>query len=65
MTQHTPQDRVVLILEKDRDRVVLGEACDRHVIQTKPVLDDLLEVVRGIRLDSNPQGTHGYLSSDM
>jgi tetratricopeptide (TPR) repeat protein len=65
MTQHTPKDRAVLILEKDRDRVVLGETRDRYVIETKPVLDDLLEVVRGIRLYHNPQRTHGCLSFDI
>jgi hypothetical protein len=59
MPEHPSQDLAVRILEKDHERVIVSQARDGHVVQGEPVLDDLLEVVRGVGLDHNLQGTHG------
>jgi len=39
--------------------VIALQACDGHVVQCKPVMDDLLEVVRGMGLYHNLQVMHG------
>jgi hypothetical protein len=63
MPEHAAKHRVVRIFEKDRHRLVVSETRDRHVIQAKPILDDLLEVIRRMRFHHNPQGRHRDLSS--
>jgi hypothetical protein len=63
MAEHASQHLVVRILEENRHGVIFGEASGGDIVQTEPLLDELLHVVRGVRLHHNAQRSHVVSSS--